>query len=343
MEVVRLAGARCWTLIPLFVGACKAVEGAGGTSGMGTDPSDTTGQNVTAATSSRPGESTSSASSASGGDSSGSTGATTTTTATTLGPSGSADSSTGPGFHGTPGCGLEPSGMLDGSIDVDGVERSYILEYPEDYDPAIAYPLIFGFHGSFDTGSGAQLGYNLFSHFAGQAIVVYPDGLMLSPDGPTGWRTTNGSADMNFVLELTEAIGLETCFDLRKVYTFGYSQGATMASALACYRGDVFSGVGAIAGVAPSGPLCQGAVAAFIGHGQSDTQVPHSQGEASRDLWHELAGCAETSTVVLPDGCVAYDGCTAEAPLTWCSYDARHMFDGIYAEAAVALFRGLEP
>lgn len=330
-----------WPLLALLTCGCGAADETGGsTEGDSGGTSGTTQASSSGASSTAAQTSTASPTGEAGSSSGTSEGS---STATTSGgsSSGSSDTSTGPGFHGTPGCGLEPSGALDGTIDVDGVERSYILETPQGYDPSQPYPLIFGFHGSFDTGSGAQLGYQLFSHFEGEAIVVYPDGLPLSPDGPTGWRTANGSADMNFVMELAETIGLEMCFDLRKVYAFGYSQGATMANSMACYRGDLFSGVGAIAGVAPSGALCQGPVAALVGHGLSDDQVPYSQGEATRDLWSELAGCAQTSMPVAPESCVLYDGCAEQSPVVWCSYEARHMFDGIYAEAAVALFRSL--
>ncbi len=115
-----------------------------------------------------------------------------------------------------------------------------------------------------------------------------------------------------------------------------------MANAVACFRGDLFSAVGAVSGAAPSTVLCQGAVAAFLAHGEADSTVPYNSGVSARDGWVELAGCSEETTAeAMPPGCVRYQGCDAEAPVVWCTHPGAHMFDGAYAEAAVRLFQSL--
>jgi polyhydroxybutyrate depolymerase len=239
----------------------------------------------------------------------------------------------------TPGCGTtDLLGELDGTIDVGGLARTYLLVQPENYDPDTLYPIIFGFHGAYDSPAGAQLGYRLEQHWEGQAIVVYPGGI---PDFMTsGWGYSEGSVDHDFALALYEAIGNAMCFDQRRAFTFGYSGGGFMAHAMACFHGELFRGVGAIsAGLSASD--CAAPMAVFAGHGETDTTVAPANGYAARDLWLAVNGCASTSTPTGLEECVQYDGCPEGYPVIWCPHPGGHMFNGWTAEASVDLFRSL--
>lgn len=240
----------------------------------------------------------------------------------------------------TPGCGMPATGdVLDGVIDVEGVEREYLIEIPADYDPNTPYPLIFGFHGDFSDNVQAQSSYRLSEYYEGQAIVVYPNGL--GAGGSNAWDTANGSDDMRFVLSIAEEIGLEMCFDLQRVRAYGYSRGAVMSNALGCYRGDLFSAVGASSGWAPSTGLCQRPIGVFLSHGMSDDSIPFVSGTNARDAWAEYNGCSDETVPLEQEGCVEYVGCDAGAPVQWCEFGGGHQFNTIYAEGAVRLFRGL--
>ncbi len=240
----------------------------------------------------------------------------------------------------TPGCGMPATGaVLDGVIDVEGVEREYLIEVPADYDSNTPYPLIFGFHGDFSDNVQAQASYRLSEYYEGQAIVVYPNGL--GAGGSNAWDTANGSDDMRFVLSMAEEIGLEMCFDLRRVRAYGYSRGAAMSNALGCYRGDLFSAVGASSGWAPSTGLCQRPIGVFLSHGMSDDSVPFVSGTNARDAWAEYNGCSDETVPLEQEGCVEYVGCDAGAPVQWCEFGGGHQFNTVYAEGAVRLFRGL--
>ena len=228
---------------------------------------------------------------------------------------------------------------MDGAIDVGGTPRTYLLVLPDGYDSDTLYPLIFGFHGAYDSGPGAQLGYRLEEHWDGEAIVVYPDGLEVSPGVPS-WVTDPGGRDFEFVHALYEAIGNQLCFDQNKAFAFGYSAGGYMSNSLACFRGDLFAGAGAISGGMPAGD-CGGPKAIYAGHGETDTTVPLSQGTSARDRWLAENGCAETTTPTEQEGCVAYDDCAEGAPLTWCTHPGGHSFFGWTADGAVQLFRSL--
>jgi poly(3-hydroxybutyrate) depolymerase len=240
----------------------------------------------------------------------------------------------------TPGCGAPASGdVLDGVIEVEGVQREYLIEIPDDYDPNTPYPLVFGFHGDFSDNAQAQSSYRLSEYYEGQAIVVYPNGV--EAGGSPAWDTANGSDDMRFVLSVAEEVGLEMCFDLQRVRAYGYSRGAAMSNALGCYRGDLFSAVGASSGWAPSTGLCQRPIGVFLSHGMSDDSVPFVSGTSARDAWAEYNGCSDETVPLELEGCVEYTGCDAGASVQWCEFGGGHQFNTIYAEAAVALFRSL--
>lgn len=240
----------------------------------------------------------------------------------------------------TPGCGTEPSGdVLDGVITIRDVERTYLIEIPADYDPQTPYPLVFGFHGDGGDSTNARNGYRLSEWYEGQAIVVYPDGS--GAGGSPAWVTVSDEADVEMVMSLAEEIGYEMCFDLNRVFAFGYSRGSAMTHAMGCYRGDFFRAIGASSGWAPSTGLCQQPIGVFMSHGYTDDRVPFSTGRADRDAWAQYNGCAETTVELSEPGCIAFEGCNEGAPVQWCEFDGGHTFDSEYARIAVDMFKSL--
>ena len=240
----------------------------------------------------------------------------------------------------TPGCGTPATGaVLDGVIEIDGETRDYLIEVPTDYDPNTPYPIIFGFHGDSSDNAQAQSSYRLFEYYDGRAIVVYPNGS--GAGGSPGWDTANGSRDFELVIGLAQEIGTEMCFDLSRVHAYGYSRGAAMSHAVGCYRGDLFTGIGASSGWAPSTGLCQQPIAVFLSHGLNDDRVSFATGRNARDAWAAYNGCSGETVALAQEGCVAFTDCGAEAPVQWCEFDGGHQFNTVYAEAAVRLFQSL--
>ena len=92
-------------------------------------------------------------------------------------------------FFESSGCGSS-SGFITGerTIMSNGVERTYFLKMPENFDPIVSYPLIFGFHGaSGDYTSFTGLnGYDFMDVVGEEAIMVFPNGLP-NEDGLTQW------------------------------------------------------------------------------------------------------------------------------------------------------------
>jgi poly(3-hydroxybutyrate) depolymerase len=234
------------------------------------------------------------------------------------------------------GCGAKPGAILRGTIAVGGQERTFVIDVPAPYDAARPVALAYGFHGNWDSGAGAREGYRLAQSWGEPMIAVYPDGLREAADKPTTWAIDPGSRDFAFFDALHEAVLRELCVDLDRVFVFGYSSGGFMANALACAHGDRFRGVGAIsAGLAPT--RCEAAVAAFLGHGETDAIVPFEQGVAARDAWAKTNRC--TAPPVRDDA-----GCerrTCDAPLVWCPHPGEHKLLPETPEAAVEFFRSL--
>jgi poly(3-hydroxybutyrate) depolymerase len=239
-----------------------------------------------------------------------------------------------------------PTGVINGTITVGGVERTYILVVPADYDADTRYPLIFAWHGRTGTSTTARQYFGIEAQADGDAVIVYPQGLSVSGDpGDTGWELTEGGRDVALFDALLAQIQDSHC--VGSVYSMGHSFGGYMSNALACFRGGQGAGdVRAIASIAGGGPFgaCGGdPVSAVIIHGSADSVVPYSQGEASRDTWIGEAGCDPSGSPVEPSPCVAYDGCTSPLVVQWCSHDdtafGGHGWPAFAAPAAWALFQ----
>jgi poly(3-hydroxybutyrate) depolymerase len=231
------------------------------------------------------------------------------------------------------------------SIDVDGTERTYIVEIPKDYNPSTSYKLVFAWHGFTITAeqvaSPIALG-NLGRFFVlepraqGTAIFVAPQGLdtmLLGQVGP-GWDNLNGR-DVAFARAMLDSLRASYCIDDARIFSAGVSMGGYFSNQLGCEMGDVFRAVASIIGGGPillGGPQCKGPMPAWITHGNMDQINPFSQGVASRDYWAKANHCSTMTTPVGPAGCVAYEGCDASYPVHFCEFDGNHMIPDFAAE-----------
>ena len=297
-------------------------EAAGSESGPGTSDGTTAAETATTATG------------ATAEPTSGSTGqatattmtpetSTTDVTATSSEPT-TAEMTTGGPETGEPlgGCGKVPdvSGSTPQTITVDGMERSYILSMPADYDPAVAYPLVFAWHGRGGSGGLAQLYFQIEEASMGQAIFVYPDGLPLADmANQTGWDLDPNNEDFALFDALLADVQSRLCIDPERIFSTGHSFGGYMSNQLGCYRADVLRAIGLVAGGGPFG-ACSGQVATWLAHGNVDMVVPFSEGENSRDYWAGANHCAAETQPVDPAPCTAFTGCDDGYPVVWCEH-----------------------
>ena len=125
------------------------------------------------------------------------------------------------------GAGL-PNGQ--GSINVNGANRDYILRVPDGYDGSTPLKLIFGFHwlgGSMNDVANGWYGLEGLSN--GGAVFVAPNGF------DAGWANSGGQ-DIAFVDALVEQITGNLCIDESQIFATGFSYGGAMSHSVACSR-----------------------------------------------------------------------------------------------------------
>lgn len=201
------------------------------------------------------------------------------------------------------------------TITIDGVERSYWIEMPANYDPNTAYPLIVGLHwrgGSASEIYGWSGFFGLKNLYNGNAIFLAPEGI------DAGWANT-GDRDVHFMRNMISQVQQNVCTDTKRVFATGFSFGGMMSNTIGCQMGDVVRAVVPMAGSLWSG--CADSsykVAALFIHAKDDTTVPYSAGEEARDLFLSRNGCSTTTTPLGSNGCVEYQGCANDKPVVWC-------------------------
>jgi polyhydroxybutyrate depolymerase len=196
---------------------------------------------------------------------------------------------------------------------VGGTFRWYLLTTPSPSTPSptgstqhgtTPRPLVLDFHG---LGEVARLQADT-SQFG--ALGQQDGFVVVSPSGtgdPVHWDTTDHSAsnpDLQFVAALLDQLESTQCIDTSRVYATGFSDGAVMASQLACTMSERFTAIGAVSGLElqqPCEPARPVPVIAF--HGTADPVLYFNGGVDSPTLT-ELLGPDEpvspSSTVVQP-------------------------------------------
>lgn len=119
-------------------------------------------------------------------------------------------------------------------------------------------PLVIVLHGYGGNGAG-QYGYFGMSRWAGEAIVVVPDG---TPDhkGMRFWNASDaccdfdgrGPDDVAYLEAIVDEVARAHPVDARRVYAVGHSNGGFMALRWACDRPRRLAAVVSLAGAAPA-------------------------------------------------------------------------------------------
>jgi poly(3-hydroxybutyrate) depolymerase len=205
---------------------------------------------------------------------------------------------------------------------------------------------VFAWHGlggsAQQVASGLRGGYyGLESRSMGSTIFAAGQGLQTSNSvgSGAGWPNTGGQ-DVAFVRALYDWLRSKYCIDEQRVFSTGMSYGGIMSNTLGCQMGDVFRAIAPMAGSGPRG-MCNGQVAVWMTHGNTDTVVPFdstimggfSGGVQSRDFWAKANNCETTTTPVGPEKCVAYEGCDDGHPVHWCEFDGGHTIPPYASEA----------
>jgi hypothetical protein len=239
--------------------------------------------------------------------------------------------------------------------------RKYYTTLPKNFDPAVAYPVVFYGQGCGQTGPengpfsndpySGEIIYVQLIPAAVTAQTVVPSmsapgcfeagsyGLVDSPDGPY------------FDQALAE-IEAKYCIDRGKVYVGGWSSGAWLTTYLACSRGNVIrGGVTVAGGLQHDHGTCTGgaAVMMIIGTGDGENPVVNMKGGfdvgtgQARDVLVKANGCTAAPMAWDPmySTCQIYGGC--DTPVVWCPVGGGHgAGQDIMAPAAWKLWMSLK-
>jgi len=177
----------------------------------------------------------------------------------------------------------------------DGVERTYLLHVPPEYDRREAMPLVLFFHGGGGTAKHAEAHYGWNEKADKEGfIVVYPNGSgriqTWNAMHGCGSALKNNVDDVGFVRELLKNLARSVKFDPARVYATGMSNGAMLTHRLAAEMPRVFAAAAPVAG-AIGGKENQSAkekripepgdpVPMMIIHGKEDTNVRYEGGQS---------------------------------------------------------------
>jgi polyhydroxybutyrate depolymerase len=249
--------------------------------------------------------------------------------------------------HGT----IDTGRRLERALTVDGTERRYVLDVPDELEAGRPVPLLFDFHGIGHSGAGVWQ----VSGFRALAprerfVTVYPDGLPISFTrgerqftGP-GWeiRTLSPNRDVAFTVAMLETLERELCIDRARVYATGFSNGGYFSHVLACARADLFAAVAPVSGgwmpwaCEPSRP-----VPVMIHHGRQDRVIDVAEARRADRAWREIDACRAGAPAASPDGgesCAVATGCAAGVSVAYCEGDFAHRWP---ADATERIWRFL--
>lgn len=182
----------------------------------------------------------------------------------------------------------------------DGIERTYILHLPSNYNPLNSYPLVVVLHG----GGGNAQNIEEVTNFSQKAdeegfIVVYPDGTgkmkrkLLTWNGGfcCGYALENNIDDVGYIKALIIHLKQKYAIDENMIYATGLSNGGVMTYRLGAELSDVFAAIAPVAGqiggkATPQDTLWQipepsSPLSVMVFHGMNDSRVPYDGGTSN--------------------------------------------------------------
>jgi polyhydroxybutyrate depolymerase len=232
------------------------------------------------------------------------------------------------------------SGVI--TLEVAGAVRTSVVRLPVNYDGRAAAPVMFLFH---PFGMNAQYMQTRVpaARTWPELITIYPDGLARDYGelGPS-WQNAPGDLndrDLQFFDAMLAWLRAHACFDEKRVFVLGYSNGAQFANVLACERASIVAGAAIASGRLTCKPPQPKPV--IISHGTSDRVIAYDQAILAAQSWSTRNGCTAPPKAGVA-GCFEASGC-ATSPVQLCTYAGGHEFNPPFTAAAVEFLKRAEP
>jgi poly(3-hydroxybutyrate) depolymerase len=221
--------------------------------------------------------------------------------------------------------------MIPTTLTTQGAQQPIIIRVPAAYDPATAYPLVFGFHGAGLKASDCQGG-----NCAGVVRVMGEKALLVFMQSFGGNWEGAANREKN-VTQFSDALKYmrdNFCVDEGRIAAVGSSSGATFSNILGCRFGDILRTVSPVAGSVPEKTNCKGTPPTIVIQGVSDN---FAGGQGARDWYAMRNGCGPDTTPPMAaeiakvqaaraasprmeiHACSSYTTCTA-APVRFCAH-----------------------
>jgi poly(3-hydroxybutyrate) depolymerase len=240
------------------------------------------------------------------------------------------------------GCGKDLSDLKSGTYKITsaGLERSYILNIPADYDKNTPYRMIFAMHcmGSSASQCAGSMKYYEMQTYAANAkvpvILVAPDGY--TDDSP--WRISDDK-DHTFFGDMLKLFKEKLCVDTSRVFCCGFSYGAMVSYSLSL---DFQSQLRAVATYAPANwniwlpkTAPKAPIAYYQTTGTDDNLCKYVNSDAKKEggkycvLQHiEDNGCTAPATIPTTTGTThlstEFPGCKEGYPVIFGSFKGGH-------------------
>jgi polyhydroxybutyrate depolymerase len=203
------------------------------------------------------------------------------------------------------------------TIDVDGMERTYLLHVPPGLCKSSLVPLVLVFHGHRMNAEYmiAMTEFNAVAD-AERFLVAYPSGTgtpqMLSFNGGLccGSAAREGINEAAFVRRMLEELEADFSIDPARIFAAGFSNGAILAYRLGCEMSETFAAIAPVAGnMMFSSCTPRQEVSVIHVHGLNDSSAPYEDSDldpgtdpavlsvkGSVAFWAAFDGCAEAAS-----------------------------------------------
>jgi polyhydroxybutyrate depolymerase len=215
------------------------------------------------------------------------------------------------------------AGVQEGSLTVDGRERSYRLYVPASL-PSGETALVIAMHGGL--GSPDQFAANSRFDEAAEAngfLVVYPEGIGRTWNGGAccGQAAREDVDDVAFISALIDLLEAQFEVDPNRIFATGHSNGGIMSFRLACELSHKIAAIAPVAGSLESGACTSSGsrpVAVLAIHGDADQSHPLEGGVGPNSIagvfFQSLASSMEALRVV--NGCLSATSASRDGAIT---------------------------